>query len=58
MRVPSRSGLTALHKEDYEHLAGEHDWGQGKMVITRGVGVSFLPIRLLTRPEATLWRLL
>lgn len=58
LRVPSPSGLTALHKEDYEHLAGVHTWGQGKMVITRGVGVSFLPFRLLTRPEATLWRLL
>jgi predicted MPP superfamily phosphohydrolase len=58
LRVPSPSGLTALHKEDYEHLAGVHAWGQGKMVITRGVGVTFLPFRLLTRPEATLWRLL
>ena len=31
---------------------------RGSMVITRGVGVSFLPFRLFTRPEATLWRLI
>jgi uncharacterized protein len=58
LRVPSLRGLTPLHKEDFEHLSGVHTWGRGKIVITRGVGVSFLPFRLLTRPEATLWRLL
>jgi predicted MPP superfamily phosphohydrolase len=58
LRVPGPSGLTALHREDYEHLAGVHAWGRGTVVITRGVGVSFLPFRLFTRPEATLWRLL
>ena len=58
LRVPGPSGLSALHQEGYEHLSGVHSWGHGTMVITRGVGVSFLPFRLLTRPEATLWRLL
>ncbi len=58
LRVPGPSGLTALHKEDHEHLSGVHTWGQGTIVISRGVGVGFLPFRLLTRPEATLWRLL
>ena len=58
LRVPGPSGLTALHKEDYEHLSGVHAWGGGTIVISRGVGVGFLPFRLLTRPEATLWRLL
>ena len=56
--VPGPAGLTALHKKDHDHLSGVHDWGQGKIVITRGVGVGFLPFRLFTRPEATLWRLL
>ncbi len=58
LRVPGPAGLTALHKEDHDHLSGVHDWGRGKIVITRGVGVGFLPFRLFTRPEATLWRLL
>jgi predicted MPP superfamily phosphohydrolase len=58
LRVPGPSGLTALHTEEYEHLSGVHSWGHGTIVITRGVGVSFLPFRLFTRPEATLWRLL
>lgn len=58
LRVPKPGGLAALHKEDYEHLSGVHPWGRGTLVITRGVGVSFLPFRLLTRPEATLWRLI
>jgi predicted MPP superfamily phosphohydrolase len=58
LRVPGPSGLSALYKEDRDHLSGVHAWGRGTMVITRGVGVSFLPFRLLTRPEATLWRLL
>jgi predicted MPP superfamily phosphohydrolase len=58
LRVPGPSGLAALYREDHEHLSGVHPWGQGKIVITRGVGVSFLPFRLLTRPEATIWRLL
>ena len=57
MRVPGRSGLVPLQNDDYEHHAGVHDWGRGKIVITRGVGASFLPFRLFTRPEATLWRL-
>jgi predicted MPP superfamily phosphohydrolase len=57
LRVPGPSGLTPLHNERDEHLAGIHSWGAGLIVISRGVGTSFLPFRLLTRPEATLWRL-
>lgn len=58
LRLPGPAGLKAVHQEDYEHLSGVHPWGKGTIVITRGVGVSFLPFRLFTRPEATLWRLL
>jgi len=57
LRVPSGTGLVPLHKEEHQHLSGVHRWGAGLMVVSRGVGVSFLPFRLLTRPEATLWRL-
>jgi predicted MPP superfamily phosphohydrolase len=57
LRAPGRGGLTPLHNEHEEHLAGVHQWGSGLLVVSRGVGVSFLPLRLLTRPEATLWRL-
>lgn len=57
LRIPGRSGLTPLNKEDYEYLSGVNPWGDGTIVISRGVGTSFLPFRLCTRPEATLWRL-
>ncbi len=51
-------GLAPLTRRTTNTLSGVHPWGQGTIVITRGVGVGFLPFRLLTRPEATLWRLL
>ena len=57
LRVPAPSGLTPLNKDDGEYLAGVHPWGHGLLVVSQGVGTSFLPFRLLTRPEATLWRL-
>ena len=57
LRLPGPSGLTPLLGSDSEHLAGVHRWGEGRLVVSRGVGTSFLPFRLLTRPEATLWRL-
>jgi uncharacterized protein len=57
LRVPAPSGLTPLNNEDREYLAGLYNWGSGLLVVSRGIGTSFLPFRLLTRPEATLWRL-
>jgi predicted MPP superfamily phosphohydrolase len=57
LRVPSPSGLRPLVNEEGEYLSGVHEWGGGRLVVSRGVGTSFLPFRLLTRPEATLWRL-
>jgi predicted MPP superfamily phosphohydrolase len=57
LRIPSRTGLTPLAKEGDERLSGIHEWGRTQLIISRGVGTSFLPFRLLTRPEATLWRL-
>ena len=57
MRVPAPSGLTPLNNDTREHLAGVYPWGAGLLVVSRGIGTSFLPLRLFTRPEATLWRL-
>ena len=57
LRVPAPSGLTPLNREGEKFLGGVHRWGAGLLVVTRGVGTSFLPFRLFTRPEATLWRL-
>ena len=57
LRVPGPRGLVPLNEEDGEHLGGTYNWGNGLLVVSRGVGTSFVPFRLLTRPEATLWRL-
>ena len=57
LRVPSAHGLIPVNGEEGTHLAGVYRWGQGALVVSRGIGASFVPLRLLTRPEATLWRL-
>jgi predicted MPP superfamily phosphohydrolase len=57
LRVPAPSGLVPLSEEDGEFLGGVYRWGEGVLVVSRGVGTTFVPFRLLTRPEATLWRL-
>lgn len=57
LRLPGRSGLKPLNGEESEYLAGVYAWGEGLIVVSRGIGTSFVPFRLLTRPEATLWRL-
>jgi predicted MPP superfamily phosphohydrolase len=57
LRFPARTGLEPIHKEGGQYLQGVEVWGAGRIVVSRGVGTSFLPFRLLARPEATLWRL-
>lgn len=57
IRVPTSQGLVPLDPGDEAHLGGVYNWGRGILVVSRGIGTSFLPLRLLTRPEATLWRL-
>ncbi len=57
LRVPGRNGLEPIHREAGEYLAGVRAWGESRLVVSRGVGTSFLPFRLFTRPEASLWRL-
>jgi predicted MPP superfamily phosphohydrolase len=57
LRIPGRKGLVPLTGEEGEYLAGVYAWGKGLIVVSPGIGTSFVPFRLLTRPEATLWRL-
>jgi uncharacterized protein len=57
LRMATPSGLKVISREEHGFLSGVHPWGPGTLVITRGIGTSFLPFRLLTRPEATVWRL-
>jgi uncharacterized protein len=57
LRIPGPSGLRPVVDEDRAYLAGVYEWGEGRLVVSRGVGTSFVPFRLFTRPEATLWRL-
>ena len=58
LRAPTPHGLRVISREEHDYLCGVHPWGEGVIVVTRGIGTSFLPFRLFTRPEATLWRLL
>ena len=57
LRMLTPFGMRVVSGEEHGFLLGVHAWGDGLLVVTRGVGTSFLPFRLLTRPEATLWRL-
>ena len=57
LRLPSRLGLKPPHMPRDGYLAGIYHWGNGLLVVSAGIGTSFLPLRLFTRPEATLWRL-
>ena len=57
LRMITPKGMRVISREEHGYLLGVHPWGAGTLVVTRGVGTSFLPFRLLTRPEATLWRL-
>ena len=57
IRIPTTRGLAPLNSDDAVHLAGVYRWGRGRLVVSTGIGTSFVPMRLLTRPEAVLWRL-
>jgi uncharacterized protein len=57
LRMITPFGMRVVSREEHGYLLGVHPWGPGTLVVTRGIGTSFLPFRLLTRPEATLWRL-
>lgn len=57
IRIPTPHGLFAPHRDGLPYLEGVHSWGKGRLILSRGVGTTFLPIRLLTRPEAVIYRL-
>jgi len=57
IRVMRRGNLVPFDDQGETYLSGVHPWGDGLLVVSRGIGTSFVPFRLLTRPEATLWRL-
>ena len=57
IRLPSPRGKIALHKEHLPYVEGVHPWGRGLLAISPGIGTTFLPFRLLTRPEVVLYRL-
>jgi predicted MPP superfamily phosphohydrolase len=57
IRIPTSTGLRPVGGGRGAHLGGVYDWGQGRLVVSKGLGTSFVPMRLLTRPEVVLWRL-
>lgn len=57
IRVPTPWGLRSPHNEGLPHLEGVHRWGRGSLAISAGIGTTFLPFRLFTRPQAVLYRL-
>jgi predicted MPP superfamily phosphohydrolase len=57
IRIPTPWGLRSLHNEDLPYLEGVHRWGEGILVISTGIGATFVPFRLFTRPQAVVYRL-
>lgn len=57
IRVFRKGNLVPFDDQGESYLSGVHPWGGGLLVVSRGIGTSFVPFRLMTRPEATLWRL-
>lgn len=57
IRIPTPWGRLRVHRDGAPYAEGIHPWGGGVLVLTRGIGTTFLPLRLATRPQATLYRL-
>lgn len=57
IRIPTPWGLRSLHNDGLPYLEGVHQWGDGLLAVSAGIGTTFLPLRLLTRPEAVIYRL-
>jgi predicted MPP superfamily phosphohydrolase len=57
IRLPGPGGKVALHRERSPYVEGVYTWGKGLLAISPGIGTTFLPFRLLTRPEVILYRL-
>lgn len=57
IRLPTPFGMIALHRRSLPHTEGVHRLGKSTVVISRGLGTTFVPFRLLTRPEVVLYTL-
>jgi len=57
IRFPGPHGPVAIHKEGLPYISGVNVQGDGVVVISVGIGTTFLPFRLLTRPEMTIYEL-
>lgn len=57
IRFPTPWGLVGLHRDAVPYTEGAHIMRDSLVVISRGVGCTFLPFRLCCRPEAALFRL-
>ena len=52
IRVPTPWGKVRVHREKLPVVEGIHRWGDGWLAVSAGIGTTFLPFRLATRPEA------
>jgi len=57
IRVPTPWGKVRVHREKLPFIQGIHRWGDGWLAVSAGIGTTFLPFRLATRPEVLLYRL-
>ncbi len=57
IRMPTPWGKRRVHGGEFAHVEGVHRWGEGSLAVSTGIGTTFLPLRLATRPEAVLYRL-
>lgn len=58
IRIPTPWGLRSLHNDHLPYLEGVHPLGDNRLlVVSPGIGTTFLPLRLLTRPQAVMHRL-
>ena len=57
IRIPTPWGLRSLHNDGLPYLEGVHQLSNGLLAVSAGIGTTFLPLRLLTRPEAVIYRL-
>ena len=57
IRLPTPFGMIALHRRSLPYTEGVHRTGGSTVVISRGLGTTFVPFRLLTRPEAVIFTL-
>ncbi|HZK49222.1 MAG TPA: metallophosphoesterase [Thermoleophilia bacterium] len=57
IRIPTPWGLRSPHNDHVSHLEGVRAWGNGLLVVSAGIGTTFLPLRLFTRPQVVIHRL-